>query len=162
MSDVVLLLGGNEEGTYGAFVKALAEIQRVIGPEKKRSSLYASPPWGFEHYCDFLNQAVMVSTTLSPSQLLEETQLLEKQLGRKTKTTIHYEGRLIDIDILFVGNSVVQTSDLQIPHPRLHLRRFTLVPLNELIPDFVHPVLQKPIGTLLSECTDDSEVTIVE
>jgi 2-amino-4-hydroxy-6-hydroxymethyldihydropteridine diphosphokinase len=158
MSNVVLLLGGNEDKTQLAFSDALDEIEDTVGEILSLSSLYRSPPWGFSHPHWFLNQVVIVNSVLFPEKLLQITQQIEKKLGRKRKTAIHYEGRLIDIDILFIDDRIINTGNLQVPHPRLSLRRFTLMPLYELMKEYVHPVLGKSISEILQECPDNSPV----
>ncbi|MFO8000832.1 MAG: 2-amino-4-hydroxy-6-hydroxymethyldihydropteridine diphosphokinase [Marinilabilia sp.] len=162
MSDIFLLLGGNEEGTGRAFDKATGMLSATVGVVVSLSSRYTSPPWGFEHPHWFLNQVVRMQTKLSPRELLLTTQAIEKQLGRASKTMDHYEGRLIDIDILFVDGRIINFSELTVPHPRLHLRRFTLLPLNELSPGLVHPQLNKTVEELLRVCPDRSEVRKVD
>jgi 2-amino-4-hydroxy-6-hydroxymethyldihydropteridine diphosphokinase len=158
MSNVVLLLGGNEDKTQKAFSDALDEIENTVGEMLSLSSLYHSPPWGFSHPHWFLNQVVIIKSVLPPEKLLQITQQIEKKLGRKRKTTTHYESRLIDIDILFLDDRIINSGNLQVPHPRLHLRRFTLIPLNELMKEYVHPVLGKSISEILQECSDNSPV----
>jgi 2-amino-4-hydroxy-6-hydroxymethyldihydropteridine diphosphokinase len=158
MSKVVLLLGGNESETRKAFAGALDLLSADVGTLLQTSALYKSPPWGFEHPGWFLNQVVAIESFLKPQALLYRTQKIEKQLGRKRKTATHYEGRLIDIDILFVDDLIVDLPELQIPHPRVHLRRFTLVPLVEILPALIHPGLGKQAVELLKFCPDDSPV----
>ncbi len=161
MAGVFFLLGGNRGDTQQIFREAVKKLAEEVGVVKLTSSLYQSPPWGFEDSQWFLNQVVFVETKLSPLQVLNITQQIEKTMGRKKKTTTHYEGRLLDIDILFYEDKIIETKQLVVPHPRLHLRRFTLVPLYELAPDLIHPVLKKSIRMLLSECPDQGEVTRV-
>ncbi|PRZ01661.1 2-amino-4-hydroxy-6-hydroxymethyldihydropteridine diphosphokinase [Marinilabilia salmonicolor] len=158
MSNVILLLGGNRGNTENVFKQALALLEQRIGLVQRCSSLYKSPPWGFEDDQWFLNQVVFVETRLEPQAVLVETQQIERDMGRKKKTTTHYEGRLLDIDILFYDHIVISSPLLTVPHERLHLRRFTLLPLQELAPDFIHPGMNKSIATLLNECRDESEV----
>ncbi len=158
MAKVVLLLGGNEYGTRSAFSCCLDMLAKKVGKINSVSSLYTSPPWGFEHPHWFLNQVVILESALPPEQLLALTQSIERRLGRKPKTNEYYQARVIDVDILFYDDIVVEHNDLYIPHPRLHLRRFTLEPLCELMPGFVHPLLQKTMKDLLKGCPDQNEV----
>lgn len=162
MAKIILLLGGNENNTSEAFKTTIERIGQKIGTVDNRSGLYTSPPWGFDHPSWFLNQVLEVESSLPPVQILQQTRLIEQELGRKTKTKDRYEARLIDIDILFIDHLVIDKPDLQIPHPRLHLRRFTLLPLDELMPGFVHPVLKKTIHALLQECSDTGDVRRVD
>ncbi len=159
MADVILLLGGNEEGTHEVIKQVPGFLNEFIGEVISLSGLYTSPPWGFEHPHWFLNQVIILKSEMAPVELLKETQRIEKQLGRKRKTrSASYEARLIDIDILFIDEQIIDQPELQIPHPRLHLRKFTLQPLNELVPGLLHPVLQKSVSQLLTECPDEADV----
>ncbi len=99
-----------------------------------------------------------ITTELSPQELLSATQTIEKQLGRVSKTTTHYEARPIDIDILFFDDLIIETENLTIPHPRMHLRNFALQPLLEIAPNFMHPILQKEIKELAKSCKDTGKV----
>ena len=126
--------------------------KQLLAPRVKveqESSIYITPPWGYEDQPEFLNQVLKVKTCLSPRKLLKALKAIEKQMGREK--TIRYGPRLIDLDILFFGQRIIQKENLCIPHPRLHERAFVLVPLCEIAPDFIHPVLKEPVHTLLSQ-----------
>ena len=156
----LILFGGNFQQTQSLFVKALELIGQQMGTVKNRSALYKSAPWGFEAQTDFLNMVAEVDTILSPEQQLEVLLNLEKELGRNRKCHEGYESRGIDLDILFIDNLVVDLPQLTVPHPRLHLRRFTLVPLCEKWRQWIHPVLNKPISALLDSCSDEGVVEL--
>lgn len=158
MSKVILLLGGNRGETANILKQTISLIENRVGMIQMCSSVYKSPPWGFEDSRWFLNQVVVVETLLSAHEVMTEGQKIEREMGRKKKTTTHYEGRPIDIDILFFDDAIISLPDLIVPHPRMHLRRFTLVPLAEIAPELVHPQQKKSIRTLLEECIDKSEV----
>lgn len=155
----ILLLGGN----LGRRRRMLASARKQLGLQAGRvlqeSSLYETEPWGFEAGQNFLNQVVVVETEHTPRKLLEVMQGIEKDLGRQAADPGGgYSSRVIDIDILFYERQVIDTPSLQVPHPQLHKRRFTLEPLCEVAPDLLHPVLQKTTARLLEECQDVSRV----
>ncbi len=113
------------------------------------SPIYMTQPWGFLEQPEFLNQVVEVRSKLEPMPLLKYLKEIEDELGRQV--TFRYGPRLIDLDILFYGDRVVAEDGLQIPHPRLHQRAFVLVPLNDIAPDFVHPVLNRSVQDLFAD-----------
>ena len=104
----------------------------------------------------FLNQAIAVKTQLTPDQMLQEIHNIEKQMDRVRKEK--NEPRIIDIDILLWGKNIIKGMDLEIPHPRLHLRNFVLVPLMEIAGNEIHPIFKKSIEELYEECEDPLEV----
>ena len=157
MNKVVLLLGSNLGDSQLLFQQVISLIDERLGKLEIQSDLYQSPPWGFEHENDFLNQVLILETDLAAGEILQTCLQIEVDIGRK-RTTQVYGARRIDIDVLFVNDEVMDTESLVLPHPRLHLRKFTLLPLLELIPDYVHPKLQKSIQELLRACEDNSEV----
>lgn len=130
-------------------------IQLEIGSILAVSSLYASKPWGFDSENDFLNEAVLIETDLSPLELLKRIKMIEKKMGRDINSDGKYHDRIIDIDILFYDNLIIRLPNLIIPHPMLEKRYFVLIPLSEIAPDFVHPLLKKSINTLKNELMDD-------
>lgn len=168
-NSVVLLLGGNQGDRVALLMKAIVEIGHRIGTVSLLSSMYETEPWGFEAEQNFVNQAVVVDTDLSALEVLSEALLIEKELGRIRQEDAfvdhdskngkrHYTSRPIDIDLIFYNSDIVGSSDLQLPHPRMHLRRFVLTPLNEIMPFFVHPKFRKTIHQLFEECEDGGEV----
>ncbi len=157
MNAAYILLGGNIGNVEETFVRARAFINGVAGCITASSSLYKSVPWGFESNNMFLNQALEISTILHPFDLLSTLLEIEKALGRH-RTKSGYQSRMIDIDILFYENLAIFQEGLEIPHPRLHLRRFALMPLAEIAPNFIHPKLNVSVAKLLEVCLDLSEV----
>ncbi len=125
------------------------------------SPIYKTQSWGFHATGDFLNRVVKINTQLSPDALLKWVLDAEEKLGR-IREKKKYASRSIDIDILFYENLVLNLKDLVIPHPRLHLRNFTLVPLNDIAPDWQHPVLKKSVSELLYQSKDDLKVTLYQ
>ena len=135
----------------------LARARNLIGERcgelKKISSIYETAAWGKVDQPVFLNQSLEINTPLKPKALLQQILEIEKQLGRIRHEK--YGPRIIDIDILFYNDEIYNDSLLTVPHPALQYRRFALKPMNEIAPNFVHPVLKKTIAKLLEECPDD-------
>lgn len=152
---LVLMLGGNFPETAEAFEDAKRLINNIMGTIIVKSSLYKTAPWDpaqSSFQSDFLNQALMIATILNPEEIMTGVGIIEHQLGRIPSGP--NGPRLIDIDLLFYEHQIMHSENLTIPHPRLHLRRFNLVPLNEMMPWFRHPVFKKTINQLLAECED--------
>ena len=160
MNQVYLLIGGNLGDRFELLKSAGKGIEKQIGDIVKESSIYETAAWGFESENDFLNQVLLVKTDLKPKQILEQCQLIEKLLGR-VRQSGHYASRTMDIDILFYNDEIINEPDLTIPHPHLHKRRFTLEPLNEISPEFIHPRFKQTVRQLLSDCNDDSTLNIL-
>lgn len=161
MNTTYLLLGSNLDDRQGMIRKAVERINDRIGPVTGSSSVYESEPWGFESECSFLNQVVKVDTGLSPHELLEAILNIESKLGRKRDSRVErYSSRSIDIDILFYNEDIISENNLNIPHPRIPERMFTLLPLCELNPSMVHPVYQRTVKELMALCSDRNEVSL--
>ena len=156
MSQVYLALGSNLGDKRANLSSAIDRITEKIGVLSAISSVYETKPQGFESSNNFLNMMVCVETQLSPAEILNITQSIEKKLGRTQKTKDTYADRIIDIDLIAFDNLVIQTNDLQLPHPLFHQRRFVLEPFNEIAPDYVHPVLNKKVRELLQNSFDIS------
>ncbi len=154
--DIYLLLGTNLGDRAANLLRATQRLAEAVGPVAEASSCYETAAWGVTDQPAFYNQVVRVETTLGHEVLLRTLQEIERQLG-KVKVG-HWRERLIDLDILYYGNRVVRTPWLTLPHPQLHRRRFTLVPLVEVAPQFVHPGLGKTQQKLLEVCTDSLAV----
>jgi 2-amino-4-hydroxy-6-hydroxymethyldihydropteridine diphosphokinase len=121
------------------------------------SRVYQTAAWGNTNQDDFFNAVVKVSTELNPHELLNTLLGIEKILGRQ-RGAQPWQPRTIDLDVLYYDDAVIVDEKLQIPHPYLHQRRFTLIPLTELDADFIHPVLNQSNQQLLLQCSDNSEV----
>lgn len=155
---VYLLLGSNLGDRMLVMKSAVNLIQKEIGEIVTISSIYETAPWGIVNQPSFLNQVLAVQTIQAPEDVLRIILEIEHELGR-----VRYErwgARVIDIDILYFQDLVIDSARLTIPHPRLHERRFTLAPLAEIAPDFIHPVFKKSSVQLLKECKDNSEIQI--
>lgn len=162
MNTVYLLLGGNTGLVIEHFTQAIEEIKQRVGTVTAQSPIYESEAWGFYSDQKFLNQVIVVHSLLDENLVLNHILEIEKNLGRiRTKGSETYQSRPIDIDILFFNNLICNYPELTLPHPRLHLRRFTLSPLNDIAPQLVHPVLNKTIHELLDSCPDLNDVVLI-
>ena len=160
MRKAALLLGSNLGNRQENLLKALNFIEQFAGTVEKKSFLYQTAPWGIVEQDDFLNQAVLIETSLLPQQLLKMLLDIEKMLGRVRREK--WGPRIIDIDILYYDNEIIDEKDLKVPHPYMQERRFSLVPLHEISPDWVHPVLHKSVSQMLIDCEDRGEVVKTE
>ena len=152
MINVFLLLGSNLGDRNLFLQKAVQHIEHNIAPVITVSAVYETQSWGKTDLPDYLNQVVKIKTDLPAQQVLHRILAIELLMGRKREEK--WGSRIIDIDILFYGDHIINESALVVPHPELHNRRFTLEPLVELAPDFVHPVLKKSILDLKKELKD--------
>ena len=180
MGRVALLIGGNQGDRQSLMAQATEQIRQRIGSVVALSRIYETEPWGFfdQPTPNFMNQALLVLTSLSPHEVLREALAIEALLGRvrpsspsslqgtppvpgeqterlggglKEPSRRTYHSRPMDIDIIFYDDLVIDNPDLTIPHPRMHLRRFVLEPLAEIMPLFEHPLLHKTMKQLLNE-----------
>lgn len=150
---VFLELGGNKGNRISLINKAKNLLLQNNCKILSQSSVYESPPWGFSANQNFYNCAIKIETTYTANELICELQKIEKILGR-VRSSKRYESRTMDIDILFYNNDIIDEGGLTIPHPRLHLRNFVLVPLSKIATEFIHPKLKLSIQQLLAKCPD--------
>lgn len=153
MNKVFLLLGSNLGDRHLFLQQAIEHIQTEIAPVVQASSVYETQSWGKTDAPNYLNQVIVLQTTLPPQAVLQKILAIEALLGRERH--VKWDSRTIDIDILFYGDDIIDEELLKVPHPELHNRRFTLEPLAELAPGFVHPLLKKDILTLKNELKDN-------
>jgi 2-amino-4-hydroxy-6-hydroxymethyldihydropteridine diphosphokinase len=156
LNKAYLLTGGNIGNRVGYLNEAAREISLFCGRIRKLSSIYETAAWGKTDQQEFLNQAMLIETKLPAGELLEKILIIEEKLGRIRQQK--YGARTIDIDILFYNSEVINEPALRVPHPEIQNRRFTLIPLNEIAPDFIHPLFSKNINQLLKDCGDKLDV----
>ena len=161
MTRCFILFGSNQGDKKRLLEEACTLINNRCGMLVERSSDYCSEPWGFQSEEWFLNVLLVVETELDPDRLMDELLKIEHMLGRvRHPEKEGYCSRTVDLDILYYGDKIVNTTKVTVPHPRLHLRRFVLMPLCELIPDFLHPEFDLSQKQLLDICTDTSKVYV--
>lgn len=152
-----LLLGSNLGNREKFISDALLLLAERVGNILLKSAIYETAAWGTTDQPNFLNMAIVIQTTLSPLQLLDAVLKIEQDLGRVREE--RWGARVIDIDIIFYGTEIIDVPHkLQIPHPELQKRRFVLLPINEITPNFIHPILGQNISELLANLTDELTV----
>jgi 2-amino-4-hydroxy-6-hydroxymethyldihydropteridine diphosphokinase len=156
MNKVYLLLGSNMGNCKQQLGIATRHISKNVGKVIRKSHFYQTAAWGNEDQPDFLNQLIIVQTKLDAVNCLQKTLEIEVLMGRVR--TGKNAPRIIDIDILYFNKEIMNHTDLKLPHPAIQLRRFVLIPLNELSPNFIHPVLGKTNHQLLKICKDKLDV----
>ena len=163
MERCFILFGSNMGDKNRIYVQACLLINNRCGRIVAQSSAYESEPWGFEAKEWFLNRLIVVETELEPEEMMRRLLDIETELGRvRHPEAGGYTSRTADLDILYYGSRIVLTDSLTIPHPRLHQRRFALLPMCEVAPQFVHPAFSFTQTELLRRCRDFSEVRKIE
>ncbi len=156
MYNAYLLIGSNEGDRNKYLDQARDHIEKNFGAILKQSSIYETAAWGKTDQPDFLNQVIMIATAIDAPSLMQCILLAETKMGRMRNEK--YSQRIIDIDILFYDETIINLPQLAIPHPEIQNRRFVLMPMDEIASDFMHPILHKTINTLLKECKDNLNV----
>lgn len=157
-NQIILHLGSNKGNRMLNLQQARKSIAQKIGKIIKASRLYDTDPWGLKEQARFLNQATWVETALPPATLLEHVLAIENELGRERLKK--WGARIIDIDIIFYGQKVIDEPGLQIPHPLMQDRNFVLEPLAEIAATWQHPVLKKSVAQLATACKDEHKVSL--
>ena len=158
MIKAVLLLGsnvGDKKKQLKKAVEKISEKHHVI----KTSRFYQSPSWGYSSKNEFLNLGVLIECNCRAEILLSQLLNIEKNLGRNRSNVSIYQDRNIDIDIILFGQQEIYNENLVVPHPRMHKRKFCLIPLNEIVPNYLVPGMNMTICELLNSCEDKSNVT---
>ena len=161
MKQTVLLLGSNIDNRLELLAAASSLIMAQIGSVVVASSIYESDPWGYDSNNSFLNQALLIKTNISPEKVLDKCLSIENKLGRTRNENGTYADRNIDIDILLYEELIISNDNLEIPHPRMHQRRFCMEPLVEIAPNWIVPTFQKTTSQVLAICTDLSKISIL-
>jgi 2-amino-4-hydroxy-6-hydroxymethyldihydropteridine diphosphokinase len=161
MHQVFLGIGGNTGNKQDNFDKVYTFIKNELGEVLRSSSVYETSPWGFQSEDNFWNQVLVVETEYSPEELLQKVAKIENWLGRERGTT-GYTSRKMDIDILYFDELVRENENLTIPHPQIANRLFVLVPLAEIAPEFVHPLLKITTLEMVENCPDKSEINKID
>ncbi len=156
MNTAYLLTGGNMGNREQNLTLAAQKIEQSCGQIVQRSPVYETAAWGHTQQPAFLNQVLMISTPLSPEQLMQRLLDIEHQMGRIRQEKMG--PRIIDLDILLINDEIIDTPFLRVPHPALPQRRFVLTPLADIAPEYKHPVLQQTIAELLENCSDTLDV----
>ncbi len=157
MSNLYLSIGTNLGDRQSNLKTAVTLIGQRIGTVQAVSKVVETEPWGFQSPNAFLNQALQVTTDMNPVDALKATQAIESEMGRTSKShNSMYADRLIDIDLIFFDDQVIELPGLKIPHPLMHKRQFVLEPLSEIAPEIVHPLLHKTVREMFEEIRQQS------
>jgi 2-amino-4-hydroxy-6-hydroxymethyldihydropteridine diphosphokinase len=156
MEKLVLIIGGNLGDREKFICEAKNKLRQFIGEISKESKIYETAAWGGASEGNYLNQVLILETDLEPLRVLEIIQSIEQMLGRERIQK--WGNRTMDIDILYFGNQVIQDYQLTVPHPYISERKFVLVPLVDVWPDFIHPIHQLSHVQLLQQLNDDLDV----
>jgi 2-amino-4-hydroxy-6-hydroxymethyldihydropteridine diphosphokinase len=151
-------LGSNIEPRLEALEKSILWVESLIGKVIQKSKIYESEPWGVLNQSYFLNQVILVETDQNPLEVLQYLKKIEALMGREEGE--RWGPRLIDLDLLFLDREIFHSSELLLPHPRLHERNFVLLPLQEVFSEWVHPTYQMNVRDLLRHCQDEGIVTL--
>ena len=163
MKTVYIGIGGNLGDPYENCIKAVEAIGEHPSCEiKVLSSFYRTEPVGVEGQNWFINAVMSMNTSLSPAELINTLLQIEKEMGRK-RSGKRWESRIIDLDVLLIGDEIINDKNLTVPHPRMHTRRFVMAPMADIAPELIHPVLGKRMEDLLEEIPgEEQEIRLME
>lgn len=151
---LVLSLGSNLGNRYAYLLRAIQKIEKYFNSKSVVAHFYETPPWGNENQSRFINTAIYLHTDISIDQCLKKVQAIEEEMGRLK--TEKWGPRIIDIDILFYEYDVLETDIITVPHQHLHQRAFVLKPLQDILPNFIHPLKNKTIIQLIEDIDDNT------
>ena len=151
---LVLSLGSNLGNRYAYLLRAIQKIEKFFDSKPVIAHFYETPPWGNENQSRFINTAIYLHTDIPIDQCIKKVQAIEKEMGRLK--TEKWGPRMIDIDILFYEDDVIETDGLVVPHQHLHQRAFVLKPLQDILPNFIHPVKNKTTNQLIEDVDDNT------
>lgn len=158
---IYIQLGSNHGNRIQMLLEAQNFINAHIGHITNKSAIYETEPWMMNNAMWFLNMVVEVKTNIDPHSILLKLKNFEKQMGRHIdEKSSGFQSRTLDMDILFYGSEIINSSDLVVPHPFLQERNFVLVPMNGVNSDFVHPIFNKTINQLLEESNDSYQISL--
>ena len=152
-----LSLGSNLGNKLENLQEAVNLINNAVGHVKKVSSVYRTKSWGFDGD-DFYNMCIEISSSLNPEKMISTVLGIEQKMGRERNSGKGYKNRLIDIDILLFDDEIIFFNDLKVPHPQMLNRKFVLVPLTEIAPNVIHPIVKKTILICLQHCSDQETI----
>lgn len=156
---VFISIGSNLGQRFAMLQHAIQSVNEHIGTIVAQSSVFETEPWGFQAAHPFLNQVIAVKTSLPAHEVMRLLLTIEAAAGRKRDAqAAGYQSRTLDLDILYFDEQIIHEESLIIPHPRLHMRKFVLLPLCEIAPEFMHPVLKQSNRSLLANLSDETAV----
>ena len=153
---LVLSLGSNLGNRYAYLIMAIRKIEKSFESKPVIANFYETPPWGNENQSCFVNTAIYLHTDIPTEQCFNKIQNIEKEMGRKK--TEKWGPRLIDIDILFYESDIVNKNELMVPHRHLHQRAFVLVPMQDILPHFIHPLINKTVTELCNDLDNNTSL----
>ncbi len=157
LKNVILSVGTNLGDRFQNLLQVKNLLQNQLGGIPQWSGIYETPAWGFQGE-PFYNTAILLQTSLSPTEVLSVIRTIENQMGRvRNENAIGYSSRNIDVDIILYENQIIETQELQIPHPRFTQRKFVLLPMQDLSWQWKHPQTQQNLEQIIKECTDTSD-----